>query len=109
MYKYKIFFYGFLSAIFISFVIFATILVNLSHTALLSKLSSQLTTIEIVNQEDGVDKLKEVNSLTLVSDYCATKALGDYFFVKQNQYEIDTLDYVEKYIVSEKLTIQCEI
>lgn len=108
MYKYKLFFYGFLSATFISFVIFATILVNLSHSALLSKLSSQLASIEIVNQEGGIDKLKKINSLTFVSDYCATKALGDYFFVKQNQHELDTLNYIEKHLVSENLTIQCE-
>jgi uncharacterized protein YpmS len=108
MKNYKMFFFGFIAASIISVVILAIFYANWAHAALLSRIDSQIISIQIANQQGGGEKLKQLVSLTLVSDYCATKSLGEYFFIGENKEELDTLKNIRSYMVAEDFTILCE-
>jgi hypothetical protein len=105
----KSFLIGFFLSTLINIVLIVVLGVNFSHSALISKLSTETGFVNIASSESGAEKLANIVAINLASDYCSARSLGNYFFVFTSEIDNQTLGVVDDYLKQNKLSVECKV
>lgn len=104
----KSFFAGFASATIFCLLAFSVIGINWFHSALISKINAETGFVTIAHGDSGAEKLANIVSISLATDYCSAHSLGDYFFVRENEQDIAVLTKVNAYLSNNNLLLECK-